>query len=74
LPAGGLNPLVDNAPDLEDAVIRMVKGQFQARGRDPSLMQQDTPNVGSRRWWVGAGSITSDIAGILDNYRIQSFA
>jgi hypothetical protein len=74
LPAGGLNALVDNAPDVEDAVIRLVKGRFLARGRDPSLMQQDTPNVGSRRWWVGAGSITSDIAGILDNYRIQSFA
>jgi hypothetical protein len=74
LPAGGANPLVDNAPDLEDAVIRMVKGQYHARGREPSLMQQDTPNVGSRRWWVGADSITPDIAGILDNYRIPAFA
>ena len=64
--------------DLEDAVIRMVKGRWLARGRDPNLKSQDIPGVLSQTWWIATGSesgnMSPDIADLLDNYRVPIVA
>lgn len=60
--------------DLEDGIIRMVTKRFLAKGRDPSLRQQNIPGVLEQSFWISTGSdsgnMTPDITDILDNYRV----
>jgi len=62
-------------PDLEDAVIRMIKSKWFARDRDPMLKEEDIAGIGREVYWIGApgdGSMTPDVTDILDNYRIPA--
>lgn len=59
--------------DLTEACLRLVSGRFSSKGRDPSLIQRDTPGVGTERWWFGGapgqkGAFPPDIAGMLEPY------
>lgn len=59
-------------PDVEDAVIRMVKARYLARDRDPFLKQESIPGVLDQTFWVDtgeSGNISPDIRDLLDNYR-----
>lgn len=59
--------------DVNDAVIRMVKARFSARGRDPYLMEETITGAISQRWWVSSGAtgnMTPDVTDLLDNYRV----
>ena len=65
----------DVPDDVEEACLRLVAGRYRSRGRDPSLIQRDTPGVGTERWWFGgvpgqSGALPPDVAGLLDNYRV----
>lgn len=65
--------------DLVDICLRMVTARFHARGRDPMLMQRETPQVGNERFWVGGtpgqnGPFPPDIASALDTYRVPVLA
>lgn len=39
--------------DLVEASLRLINARYRSRGRDPSLVQRDTPSVGMERWWFG---------------------
>ena len=61
-------------PDLISHGLQIITGRFAARGRDPALIQQDTPGVGTQRWWFGGtpgqtGALPPDIDAALDTYR-----
>jgi hypothetical protein len=64
--------------DVEDAAIRMVKGRYLAKGRDPLLKQESIPGVREYQLWVAtgsdAGNMPPDVADILDNYRVPVVA
>jgi hypothetical protein len=74
LPAGGLNALIDNAPDAEDAVIRLVKARLLARDRDPYLRRDEVSGVGSQEFWIATandgGNLPPDVEDIARNYRV----
>ncbi len=59
--------------DLEDAVIRMIRGRWFAKDRDPYTRQESIPGVRDISYWVptgpDAGNMTPDVADILENYR-----
>ncbi len=66
-------------PDLEEACLRLITGRYHAAGRDPSLVQRDTPNVGLERWWFGgapgqSGAFPPDIEALLSNYHVPVMA
>jgi hypothetical protein len=61
--------------DLVDATLQLITARFRAKGRDPSLIQRDTPGLGTERFWFGgapgqAGPFPPSIAGMLDNYKV----
>jgi hypothetical protein len=58
--------------DIDDACCRMTKKAYWQRGRDPSVMERQSPGMGSEKFWVSPspdGNLTADIADLLDNYR-----
>lgn len=60
--------------DIQDAVTRMIRSRWFARGRDPMIRQVSVPGVVEKQFWVptgaDAGNMTSDVTDILDNYRV----
>lgn len=65
--------------DLVDACLRLITGRFAAKDRDPNLILQETPGVGTQRWWFGGapgqkGPFPPDIQGLLDAYRTPTIA
>lgn len=64
--------------DLADAVTRMVRNRFRAKGRDSYLMSEDIPGVRNSRWWIAtgneAGNVPPDIADLIDGYRMPVVA
>jgi hypothetical protein len=65
--------------DLADICLRLVVARFKSRGRDPMLMQRDTPELGTERFWVGTspkqdGPFPPDITSALDTYRVPVLA
>lgn len=60
--------------DLQDAVIRMVKSRWYAKGRDTNIRQENIPGVREVQYWVAtgtdAGALTPDVQDILDSYRV----
>jgi hypothetical protein len=65
--------------DIIDVCLQLITGRFQARGRDPALIQRDTPGVGTERFWFGGepgqrGPFPPDLQGILDSYRTPTVA
>lgn len=62
-------------PDLIDACLRLVTSRFTARGRDPTLVQRDQPQLGTTRYWVGTapgqtGAFAPEILGLIEPYRV----
>ncbi len=61
-------------PDVADAVVRMVKARWLARGRDPYLRQENIPGVREVQYWIAtgseAGNMPPDVMDILENYRV----
>ena len=60
--------------DLISHTVELLTMRWRARGRDPMLMQQETPGVGINRYWVGQmpgqqSEVPPHIAASLDNYR-----
>jgi hypothetical protein len=59
--------------DVQDAVTRMVKARWFAKGRDPYTRSENIPGVRDVSYWVPtgdeAGNMSPDVADILDNYR-----
>lgn len=65
--------------DLVDIGLRLITARFKSKDRDPALIQQDTPGVGTQRWWFGGapgqrGAFPPDIEADLDNYRMPVVA
>jgi hypothetical protein len=65
--------------DLAEVCLRLVTGRFRARGRDPSMIQRETPGVGIERFWFGgapgqSGQYAPDIQAVLDNYDTPTVA
>lgn len=64
--------------DVADAVIRMVKARWNARGRDPYLRQESVAGVYEAQYWIAtgsdAGNMPPDVVDILDNYRVPVFS
>jgi len=69
-----------NVPDdIEEACLRLVVGRHKAKGRDPSLIQRETPGVGTERFWFGgapgqSGALPPDIDAMLQNYHVPVVA
>lgn len=65
-------------PDLEAAVIDLVKMPWFARTRDPLLRSDAVEGVGTQQFWIGAmgqdGAVPPAIASRLDNYRVPVVA
>lgn len=67
----------DIPDDLAEACLRMITARFKAKGRDPTLVSEESPGVGSQRWWVGvapgqSSSFPPEIAALLDPYCIPT--
>jgi hypothetical protein len=65
--------------DLVEIVLRLITARFKGKNRDPNLIQQDTPGVGSQRWWFGGapgqkGAFAPDIEAALEDYRVPTLA
>jgi hypothetical protein len=65
--------VLDVPADLVDITLRLVTGRYMAKDRDPSVIQIDTPGVGTQRFWFGGapgqtGPFPPDIAGALEFY------
>jgi len=59
--------------DLAEICLRLITARYRGKDRDPSLVQQETPGVGMRRWWFGGapgqtGPFAPDIAAALEPY------
>lgn len=67
---------------LVRVALRMITLRWFDRGRDPMLMSQDQPGLGSQRWWIpqgGAkstqnGGIPPEVTDILAPYRVPVIA
>src|ERR1043165_7073090 len=59
--------------DLADAVLRLVRARWFARGRDPNLRQESIPDLGERQLWVPDQSdiadMPLDVSDLLDRFR-----
>jgi hypothetical protein len=60
--------------DLADACLMLVTSRVRSKGRDPALVQRETPGVGSERWWFGGapgqtGPFPPDIEAGLERFR-----
>lgn len=65
--------------DLVEICLELITGRYKAKDRDPALIQQDTPGVGTQRWWCGGspgqkGEFPPDIEAALDEYRVPTVA
>ena len=65
--------------DLTEVALRLVTARFRSKDRDPTLIMQDTPNVGTQRYWFGGapgqrGAFPPDIEAALDDYRVPTVA
>ncbi len=61
--------------DLVDACLRLVTARFKGRARDPMLMEQQTQDLGTQRFWVGSapgqnGALPPEIEALIDQYRV----
>jgi hypothetical protein len=70
--ANDTNP---NMPgDLAKVTERIVLNRWKSKDRESNLVEQTQPDLGTRRWWVGAqpgqtGPYTNDIMDVLHRYR-----
>ena len=59
--------------DLVGVALRLVTERWSARGRDPTLIQRETPGVGVQRFWFGGapgqkGQFPPDLEAMLSPY------
>ena len=64
----------DIPDDVVEVCLGLITARYYARGRDPNLMSQETPQVGVQRWWIGgspgqAGEFAPDVEAALGRYR-----
>ncbi|MDE1914738.1 MAG: hypothetical protein KGJ57_17435 [Sphingomonadales bacterium] len=60
--------------DIVDVVLQMLTGRYMSKGRDPSLIQRETPGVGVERFWIGTtpgqnSPFPPDVEGVLRPYK-----
>lgn len=70
---------LDLPADLVGICLRVITDRFAAKGRDPSLIQRDTPSVGTERFWFGGapgqkGQWPPDIEAALEDFRVPTAA
>jgi hypothetical protein len=62
-------PLAEIPPDVQQAVMTLVRHRYSSKGRDPALRSIVIPNVQEETYWVGAqgdnGAIPPEVAGLL---------
>jgi hypothetical protein len=63
--------------DISEICLRLVTQRYKARDRDPTLIQRETPGIGTERFWFGSapgqkGPFPPDIAASLDEYRMPT--
>lgn len=60
--------------DLQDAAIRLVRGRWFAKDRDPLARSVSIPGVQDIQYWVptgsDAGNMPSDVVDLIDGYRV----
>lgn len=60
--------------DVQDAITRLVRGRWYAKGRDPLARSESIPGVRDVAFWVptgsDAGNLPPDVVDLLDNYRV----
>lgn len=65
---------IDVPDDLVGITLRLITARYKAKDRDPALIQQDQPGLGTMRYWFGGvpgqeGQFPPDIAAALRDYR-----
>jgi hypothetical protein len=65
--------------DVVDAALRLLTQRAASRDRDPMLKSRDQPGLGTETYWVGSvpgvkGAFPSEIAALLDTYRVPVIA
>lgn len=63
--------------DLVEIVLRLITARYQAKDRDPLLIQEDQPALGTRRWWFDTSQTSRfppDIQDALEDYRVPTLA
>jgi hypothetical protein len=66
--------------DISDAVLRMVRGRYYARARDPALRSENIASAYEAQYWLAAGpgaadgNLTPDVEAILSKYRVPVVA
>lgn len=63
--------------ELAAIALRLITARFTSRGRDPTAMQIETPNVGIQRFWVGnvgGGQFPPEIEDALNDFRVPTTA
>lgn len=60
--------------DIEEAALILMKGAYQAKGKDPALKSIDIPGVISEQFWIASpgdesGAFPPDVCSLLDPYR-----
>lgn len=67
--SAGFDPI---PADVQDAIVRLVRGRLFAKDRDPAVRQESIPGVRDVSYWIAtgdeAGNMPPDVTDILDNY------
>lgn len=64
--------------DVQDAALRLIKGQYFGQMRDPRLRQENVEGVYSATYWFangpGEGNFPPDVENLLDMHRVPVIA
>jgi hypothetical protein len=63
--------------DLVEICLKLITARFRGRARDPAMVEETTPDVGTRRWWFDTsqkGVFPPDIQDALEDYRVPTLA
>jgi hypothetical protein len=61
--------------DVEEAVLRLIAGAYQARTRDPLLKEEEQPGLGRKVYWIPnarESQFDPEVAEMLDKYRVPT--
>ena len=70
---------LDVPDDIQEVCTRLVTGRYRSKGRDPNLIQRETPGLGTERFWFGGapgqtGRFPLEISSVLDAYSVPVIA